>query len=345
MIRDFKGVWIPREIWLSPGLSMVEKCLLIEIDSLDNENHCFATNEYFAEFLNITPTTVSTAISNLKEYGLIELVSFNGRKRVLRSCVKSGTLPLNFLKADIKKFKGSLTKIERLPLKNLKHNNTVKDNNLINQINLSDPAPPSTLAGMGGFGCNGNFVSSDQTPGAEFPEELGGINVNSNPAQNSGALPAEKPKGKAKAAKKVKAAKEPEIAKDGLYPKFIDIYYEWYKSVSDGIPPKIDGAGGKAAKSMIAYLKTAVSIKNPEAKENEETLNSLILNGWRYIFANWYKLDLYHQNKTRLIDINSNFQNILSQIKNGSGKRNTETTTASTVEQSFANLDKRFSQG
>lgn len=321
MIRDFKGVWIPREIWLSPGLSMVEKCLLIEIDSLDNEDHCFATNEYFADFLNITPTTVSTAISNLKDYGLIELVSFNGRKRVLRSCLNSGSLPLNFLKADIKKFKGSHTKIERLPLKNLKHNNTVKDNNLINQIILNDPAPP--------------IIYTD----------VGGDNDKGQPEGTQAQTPGEKSKGKARAAKKVKPPIEPVNEIKGLYSNFIDIYYEWYKSVSGGIPPKIDGAGGKAAKSMIAYLKTAVSIKNPEAKESEETLNNLILNGWRYIFANWYKLDLFHQNKTRLIDINSNFQNILSQIKNGTGKRTTEATTTSTVEQSFANLDKRFSQG
>ena len=36
--RDFKGVWIPKEIWLNPDLTLVEKCLLVEIDSLDNEH-------------------------------------------------------------------------------------------------------------------------------------------------------------------------------------------------------------------------------------------------------------------------------------------------------------------
>ena len=38
--RDFKGVWIPREIWLSTKLSMLEKIILTEIDSLASENGC-----------------------------------------------------------------------------------------------------------------------------------------------------------------------------------------------------------------------------------------------------------------------------------------------------------------
>ena len=35
--RDFKGVWIPKDIWLNENLTMLEKVILIEIDSLDNE--------------------------------------------------------------------------------------------------------------------------------------------------------------------------------------------------------------------------------------------------------------------------------------------------------------------
>ncbi len=35
--RDFKGIWIPKEIWLSDQLSLMEKILLVEIHSLDNE--------------------------------------------------------------------------------------------------------------------------------------------------------------------------------------------------------------------------------------------------------------------------------------------------------------------
>ena len=41
MERDFMGIWIPREIWLSEELSLMEKVLFVEIHSLDNEQGLF----------------------------------------------------------------------------------------------------------------------------------------------------------------------------------------------------------------------------------------------------------------------------------------------------------------
>ena len=38
--RDFKGIWIPKEIWESEQLSIMEKVLFVEIHSLDNERGC-----------------------------------------------------------------------------------------------------------------------------------------------------------------------------------------------------------------------------------------------------------------------------------------------------------------
>lgn len=58
MERDFKGIWIPKEIWLNTHLTMNEKLFLVEIDSLDNEKGCFASNDYFAEFLAYLKTGV-----------------------------------------------------------------------------------------------------------------------------------------------------------------------------------------------------------------------------------------------------------------------------------------------
>jgi hypothetical protein len=49
--REFKGVWIPREVWLDRRLNALEKVILIEIDSLDStERGCYASNKYIAEF-------------------------------------------------------------------------------------------------------------------------------------------------------------------------------------------------------------------------------------------------------------------------------------------------------
>ena len=88
--RDFKGVWIPKEIWLNEELTMLEKVIFVEIDSLDGPEHCYASNEYFATFCNCSESKVSKAIKKLKELGMIEEVSFDGRHRKLR-VVKNAT--------------------------------------------------------------------------------------------------------------------------------------------------------------------------------------------------------------------------------------------------------------
>lgn len=85
MDRDFKGIWIPKEIWLDENLSIVEKAILAEIISLDNESGCFASNQYFAEFCHLTERTVSNAINNLIKGGYIYVKAFDGRHRILQS--------------------------------------------------------------------------------------------------------------------------------------------------------------------------------------------------------------------------------------------------------------------
>ena len=40
--RAFKGVWIPKEIWCNKELNITERCFLTEIDSIDNDEGCFA---------------------------------------------------------------------------------------------------------------------------------------------------------------------------------------------------------------------------------------------------------------------------------------------------------------
>lgn len=74
MQRDFKGVWIPKEIWLDDNLGWSEKLLLVEIDSLtSNEKGCFATNDYFADFFKLSKDRISKLISSLKNKGYIEV--------------------------------------------------------------------------------------------------------------------------------------------------------------------------------------------------------------------------------------------------------------------------------
>ena len=48
--RDFKGVWFPAEVWLDERLTALDKFILMEIDSLDNDDGCYASNEHLAKF-------------------------------------------------------------------------------------------------------------------------------------------------------------------------------------------------------------------------------------------------------------------------------------------------------
>lgn len=83
--RDFKGVWIPRDIWLDENLSWSEKILLVEIDSLSSlELGCFATNDYFGKFFGLSKDRISKLIASLKNKGYIEveLIYKTGSKEV-----------------------------------------------------------------------------------------------------------------------------------------------------------------------------------------------------------------------------------------------------------------------
>lgn len=127
MNRDFKGIWIPKEVYLDKRLNALEKIILVEIDSLDNgEDGCYASNEYLAEFCQCSQAKVSTAISKLVKCEYLEVVSFDGRKRKIKSRMTNNkSLPFKKSKADVEK---------------LKHNNKVnnKDNN--KHINKMPPS-------------------------------------------------------------------------------------------------------------------------------------------------------------------------------------------------------------
>jgi hypothetical protein len=84
MQRDFKGVWISREIYLHEGLTPTEKLLLAEIDSFSKNGQCYASNDHFARFLCISKNHVSKLISKLVKMGLVNvyLIYKQGTKEV-----------------------------------------------------------------------------------------------------------------------------------------------------------------------------------------------------------------------------------------------------------------------
>ena len=94
--REFRGVWFPSEVWLDGRLTALEKIILLEIDSLDGPEGCYASNEYLAGFCHCSKNKVVEAVGKLKELGYVESVSFDGRKRVLKTTLpKRAEAPQN----------------------------------------------------------------------------------------------------------------------------------------------------------------------------------------------------------------------------------------------------------
>jgi len=87
--RDFKGIWITKEIWLDTELSWIEKFVLAEINSLDGEEGCFASNDYFSKFFKLSKTRISQIINSLiqKKYISAEYIKKGNEivKRVLHT--------------------------------------------------------------------------------------------------------------------------------------------------------------------------------------------------------------------------------------------------------------------
>lgn len=120
--RDFKGIWIPKEIWLDKRLNALDKIILAEIDSLDNdENGCFASNKYIAEFCGCSETKVSTAISKLIDLGYVLVESFNGRQRKLKSSLS------NFERQGFKNCKAAFQNLKDINIDNNIYNNISSD--------------------------------------------------------------------------------------------------------------------------------------------------------------------------------------------------------------------------
>lgn len=108
--RDFKGIFIPKEIWLDDELSAIDKFILAEIDSLDVDGGegCYASNEYLSKFCKCSVTKVSTSISKLIELGYVRVAKSNGRKRFLKVCLsKFESQPIKKCKSDYQKMKQS----------------------------------------------------------------------------------------------------------------------------------------------------------------------------------------------------------------------------------------------
>jgi DNA-binding Lrp family transcriptional regulator len=91
MERQFKGVWIPAEIWLDKRLTLVDRALLAEIDSFSGNGKSFHKgNDTIQEEYGISRNTVGRSLKKLEALGFVE-ITFNGRVRNVTT--RAGSIP------------------------------------------------------------------------------------------------------------------------------------------------------------------------------------------------------------------------------------------------------------
>ena len=125
MKREFKGVWIPAEIWLNENLTIMEKLFLVEIDSLNGEKGCYASNEHFSNFFSLSKNRCSEIIKSLESKGIITIeYEYEEKKKVIK-------------KRTIRVFgfpTGGTRCIDRGYSENREENNTLSNNTIDNNI-------------------------------------------------------------------------------------------------------------------------------------------------------------------------------------------------------------------
>ena len=125
MKREFKGVWIPAEIWLNENLTIMEKLFLVEIDSLNGEKGCYASNEHFSNFFSLSKNRCSEIIKALEAKGLITIeYEYEEKKKVIK-------------KRTIRVFgfpNGGTRYIDRGYSENREENNTISNNTIDKKI-------------------------------------------------------------------------------------------------------------------------------------------------------------------------------------------------------------------
>lgn len=135
--RAFRGIWIPAEIWLSKNLKVMEKLFLAEIDSLDNENGCFASNEYFANFFDLSKNRCSEIIKSLEKKGFIEIeyVYKKNKKSIEKRIIKI----IRNIEYPIRKTEEGIRNIDEGYSKNRRgYSENCEDNNTINNISINN---------------------------------------------------------------------------------------------------------------------------------------------------------------------------------------------------------------
>ncbi len=183
MKREFKGVWIPAEIWLNENLTIMEKLFLVEIGSLNGEKGCYASNEHFSKFFTLSKNRCSEIIKSLESKGLITInYEYEENKKVIKkrtirvfdfptggtryidrgyseNSEESNTLSNNTIDSNIysqiinylnektnKNFRSNISKTQKLIQARIKENFTAEDFKKVIDIKTQEWLKDSTMS-------------------------------------------------------------------------------------------------------------------------------------------------------------------------------------------------------
>ena len=138
-MKDFKGIWIPAKVWLAEDLKLIEKIFLVQINHLDNEQGCFATNKYFSDFFGVSKSRCTQIIKELSIKKYISISLIYEEKIISKRVLKILNRGIKLFKGGIKNIElgclenceGGIKNIESGYLENCEHKDTnLKDTNL-----------------------------------------------------------------------------------------------------------------------------------------------------------------------------------------------------------------------
>jgi hypothetical protein len=281
---------IPAPIRNHPRLSVMAKFLYGEIAAKTSiYGYCWASNEFICEVMQATERTVQRYLKELTDEGFIKCEYSRRSEKVERKIyliISYGTQndKIDAAKNDVLPVSGSDNFDVRQNDKIDGYiNNTIKKNNKTKKNN--NTIPPA------GEPASGSQATRPRRSKKEKAEDT--------------------PPGGA-----------PPPLEKVLHQQFIDTYHKWFMERNGGVKPHIAGKDAKAVKTLIGSMAGAVKGAAEVKGEiiTEQDLPEHVLKGWSFMLSNWGKLTPFLQQQTDLCQISSNFNNIISILKNGTGK-------------------------
>lgn len=122
-MKEFKGIWLPKEVIKNTNLNDKEKMIYAMILSLSKNQECTVTNAYISKIFNITTIQVSRVINSLKKKGFIKvnLIYKQNSKEIQKRVI----IPINI---DVNTYKQISSRPVNIDVKDILNNNKIYDN-------------------------------------------------------------------------------------------------------------------------------------------------------------------------------------------------------------------------